>query len=147
MKKSCYFLLLLFLLTSCNNRRYSLKEVAGFEVSDISQMQVSASVYQSAAWFIDEKYYSYMDCKFILVDFSIDEQFFNAWPPSKAKDDAVCIRISAKNFHPYDMWYSGLFYISHKSHYMYTYSSEEGKSFRSVNRMPNKFIIEITSWN
>ena len=59
MKKMSFLLALLFLLTSCNQQIYSFKEVAGFEVSDISGMQVSASVYQNAAWFVDEKYYSY----------------------------------------------------------------------------------------
>src|SRR5690606_16508175 len=93
MKKMSFLLALLFLLTSCNQQIYSFKEVAGFEVSDISGMQVSAGVYQSAAWFVDEKYYSYLDCKFVLVNFDIDEEFLNAWPPSEAKDDAICIRI------------------------------------------------------
>lgn len=41
-----FLLALLFLLTSCNQQTYSLKEVAGFEVSNITQMQVSSSVYQ-----------------------------------------------------------------------------------------------------
>ena len=146
MKKMSFLLVLLFLLTSCNQQTYSFKEVTGFEVSNITQMQVSSSVYQSLAWIVDEKYHSYLDCSYVLVNFDIDEQFMG-WPPSESKDDAICIRISAENFHPYDMWYSGLFYISHKSHYMYTYSNEEGKSFRSKYVMPNSFIIEITTWN
>lgn len=146
MKKMSFLLVSLFLLTSCNQQTYSFKEVAGFETSDITQMQVSSGVYQSFAWVVDEKYYSYLDCSYVLVNFDIDEEFLNAWPPSEAKDDAICIRISAENFYPYDMWYSGLFYISHKSHYMYTYSSEEGKCFRSKYVMPNSFIIGIT-WN
>lgn len=116
-----FLLALLFLLTSCNQQTYSLKEVAGFEVSNITQMQVSPSVYQNLAWLVNKKYYSYLDCSYVLVNFDIDEEFFNAWPPSEAKDDAICIRISAENFHPYGMWYSGQFYISHKSHYMYKY--------------------------
>ena len=147
MKKISFLLALLFLLTSCKQKTYSFKEVAGFEVSNITQMQVSSGVYQSLAWIVDEKYYFYMDCKFVLVNFDIDEEFLNAWPPSEAKDDAICIRISAENFHPYDMWYSGLFYISHKSHYMYTYSSEERKCFRSKYVMSNLFIIGITKWS
>lgn len=146
MKKMSFLLVLLFLLTSCNQQTYSFKEVAGFEVSDITQMQVSSSVYQSLTWLVDEKYYSYLDCSYVLVDFDIDEQFMG-WPPNESKDDAICIRISAENYHPYDMWYSGLFYISHKSHYIYTYSSEEGKCFRSKYVMSNSFIIGITKWN
>ena len=144
MKKMSFLLVLLFLLTSCNQQTYSFKEVTGFEVSNITQIQVSSSVYQSLAWIVDEKYHSYLDCSYVLVNFDIDEQFMG-WSPSESKDDAICIRISAENFHPYDMWYSGLFYISHKSHYMYTYSSEEGKSFRSKYVMPNSFIIGITT--
>ncbi len=147
MKKMPFLLALLLLLTSCNQQTYSFKEVAGFEVSNITQMQVSSSVCQSLAWIVDEKYYSYLDCGYVFVNFDIDEEFFNAWPRSEAKDDAICIRISAENFHPYDMWYSELFYISHKSHYMYTYSSEEGKCFRSKYVMPNWFIIGITKWS
>lgn len=141
-----FLLTLLFLLTSCNQQIYSFKEVTGFETSDITQMQVSSSVYQNLAWVVDKKYHSYLDCAYILVNFDIDEQFMG-WPPSEAKDDAICIRISAENFHPYDMWYSGIFYISHKSHYMYTCSSEEGKCIRSKYVMPNSFIIGITKWN
>ena len=146
MKKMSFLLVLLFLLTSCNQQTYSFKEVTGFKVSNITQMQVSSSVYQSLAWFVDEKYYSYLGCSYVLVDFDIDEQFMG-WPPNESKDDAICIRISAENFHPYDMWHSGLFYISHRSHYMYTYSSEEGKCFRSKYVMSNSFIIGITTWN
>ena len=146
MKKIQLFLLLPFLLTSCNDKTYSLKEMVGFEASDITGMQVSSSVYRSLAWFVDEKYYSYLECSYVLVSFDIDEQFMG-WPPSEAKDDAVCVHVDAESSHPYDMWYSAIFYISHKSHYMYIRSIEEGKSFRSVNVMPNKFIIEITSWN
>ncbi len=147
MKKISLFFVLSFLLAGCNQETFSLKDVAGFEVTDISKMTVSASVYQSLAWYVDEKYYSYLDCKYILVDFNIDEEFFNAWPPSEAKDDAICIHIGAENFHPYDMWYSQLFYISHKSHYMYIRSFDENKSFRSIYAMPNSFIIKITTWN
>ena len=147
MKKMSFLLALLFLLTSCNQQTYSFKEAAGFEVSDITNMQVSSSVYQSFSWVEDKKYYSYMDCKFVLVNFDIQEEFLNAWPPSEAKDDAICIRICAKNFHPYSAWYSRAFYISHKSHYMYTDSSEEGKCFRSKYVMSNLFIIGITKWS
>ncbi len=75
MKKMSFLLALLFLLTSCNQRTYSFKVVAGFEVSNITQMQVSSSVYQSLAWIVDEKYYSYLDCSYVLVNFDIDEQF------------------------------------------------------------------------
>lgn len=52
-----FLLALLFLLTSCNQQTYSLKEVAGFEVSNITQMQVSSSVYQNLAWLVNKKYY------------------------------------------------------------------------------------------
>ena len=139
MKKILLFLLLPFLLTSCNNQTYSLKEIVGFETSDITAMQVSSSVYQSLAWFVDEKYYSYLDCSYVLVNFDIDEQFMG-WPSNQQKDDAICIHIVAENDSP-------VFYISHKTHYMYIRSSEEGKSFRSKYVMPNSFIIGITTWN
>lgn len=75
MKKMSFLLALLFLLTSCNQQTYSSKEVTGFEVSNITQMQVSSNVYQSLAWIVDEKYYSYLDCSYILVSFDINEQF------------------------------------------------------------------------
>ena len=146
MKKMSFLLASLFLLTSCNQQIYSLKEVAGFEVSNITQMQVSSSVCQSLAWIVDEKYYSYLDCTYILVNFDIDEQFMG-WPSNQRKDDAICICIVVENVHPYDMTYSALFYISHKSHYMYVQSNEEGKCFRSKYVMPNSFIIGITTWN
>lgn len=97
MKKMSFLLALLFLLTSCNQQTYSFKEVTGFETSDITQMQVSSSVYQSLAWFVDEKYYSYLDCSYILVSFDINEQFMG-WPPSEAKDDAVVIHL--ERLHP-----------------------------------------------
>lgn len=146
MKKMSFLLALLFLLTSCNQQIYSLKEVTGFEASDIAQMQVSSSVYQSFAWVVDKKYHSYLDCAYILVNFDIDEQFMG-WPSNQQKDDAICIHIVAENVHPYDMTYSALFYISHKTHYMYIRSSEEGKCFRSKYVMSNSFIIGITKWS
>ena len=146
MKKMSFLLASLFLLTSCNQQIYSFKEVTGFEVSNITQMQVSSSVYQSLAWIVNEKYYSYLDCRYILVSFDINEQFMG-WPSNQQKDDAICIHIVAENVQPYDMTYSPLFYISHKTHYMYTYSSEEGKCFRSKYVMSNSFIIGITKWS
>lgn len=145
MKKIPLFLLLPFLLTSCNQQIYSFKEVTGFETSDITQMQVSSGVYQSFALVVDKKYYSYLDCAYILVNFDIDEQFMG-WPPNQQKDDAICIHIVAENVQPYDTTYSPVFYISHKTHYMYIGSSEEGKCLRSKYVMPNSFIIGIT-WN
>ena len=145
MKKMSFLLILLFLLTSCNQQIYSLKEVAGLEVPSITRMQVSSSVYQSLAWTVDEQYYSYLDCSYVLVNFDIDEQFMG-WPPKESKDDAIVIHLERQ--HPsYKKYYAPLFYISHKSHYMYTYSSEEGKCFRSKYVMPNSFIIGITTWN
>lgn len=147
MKKIPFFLLLLpFLLTSCNDKTYSLKEIVGFETSDIVGVQVSSSVYQSLAWSMDEKYYSYLDCSYVLVNFDIDEQFMG-WPPNDSKDDAICVRVVAESSHPYDTTYSALFYISHKTHYMYLRSSEEEKCFRSKYVMPYSFIIGITTWN
>ena len=147
MKKIWLFLILPFLLVGCGEHTYTLKEISGIEVSNITYMQVSSSVYQSLAWNVDEKYYSYLDIEYILVDFDINKEFLSAWPPSEAKDDAICIHIAADNIHLCDMWYSAIFYISHKTHYMYTWSNEEGKSYRSKYVMPNSFIIEITTWN
>ena len=71
---------------------------------------------------------------------------FMGWPPKESKDDAVVIHLERP--HPsYKKYYAPLFYISHKSHYMYVQSSEEGKCFRSKYAMPNSFIIGITTWN
>ena len=72
MKMMSFLLVLLFLLTSCNQQTYSFKEVTGFEVSNITQMQVSSSLHQSLAWIVDEKYHSYLDCNYVLVNFDID---------------------------------------------------------------------------
>ncbi len=142
MKKMSFLLALLFLLTSCNQRTYSFKEVTGFEVSDITQMQVSSSVYQNLAWVVDKKYHSYLDCAYILVNFDIDEQFMG-WPPNESKDDAITIHLEFL----YPLNYSEVFFISHKSHYMYVRSNKEGKCFRSKYVMSNSFIIGITKWS
>ena len=145
MKKMSFLLASLFLLTSCNQQIYSFKKVTGFETLDITQMQVSSGVYQSFAWVVDKKYHSYLDCAYILVNFDIDEQFMG-WPPNESKDDAIVIHLERQ--HPsYKKYYAPLFYISHKSHYMYVRSNEEGKCFRSKYVMPNSFIIGITTWN
>lgn len=145
MKKMSFLLALLLLLTSCNQQTYSFKEVTGFEASDITQMQVGSGVYQSFAWIVDEKYYSYLDCSYILVSFDINEQFMG-WPPKESKDDTVVIHLEGP--HPSYGRYYALFYISHKSHYMYVQSDEEGKKcFRSKYVMPNSFIIGITKWS
>ena len=96
MKKMSFLLASLFLLTSCSQQTYSLKEVAGLEVSSITQMQVSSDVYQSYAWTVDEKYYSYLDCSYILVSFDINEQFMG-WPPKESKDDAIVIHLERQH--------------------------------------------------
>ncbi len=146
MKKIHPFLLVSLLLTGCNCKVYSFKEITGFEVSEITQTRVSSSVYQNAAWDVDEKYYSYLDCAYILVNFDIDEQFMG-WPPSESKDDAICIHVETDSHNLDDSWCFAIFYISHKTHYMYAQSYEKGKCFRSKYVMPNSFIIDITTWN
>lgn len=141
MRKLKFLIVLPFLLIACNQQTYSLKEVAGFKVKDISQMQVSSSVYTSSAWDIDEKYYSYLDCSYIKVNFDIYEEFLSSCPPSQAKDDAICIRVKTINNPLGNMHYSAFFYISYKSHYMYINSNDEGKCFRSKSAMKDLLII------
>ena len=109
MKKISFLLVLLFLLTNCNQQTYSFKEVTSFEVSNITQMKVSSSVYQSLAWIVDEKYYSYLDCSYILVSFDIDEHFMGR-PPKESKDDAIVIHLERP--HPsYKKYYAPFFIL------------------------------------
>ncbi|MFA7010257.1 MAG: lipoprotein [Bacilli bacterium] len=151
MKKTILLAVLLLSLTGCNNgETYSLKEASGFEISNIESIIVSASVYQSAAWAISEDAISYLEIKYIKTDFNIDEEFM-AWPPSTAKDDAYVLHIETDIVYSLDVYppvtsnYYTTFFISHSSRYMYFLGIDS--CYRSLSKMPERFILLINQWN
>ena len=136
-----FILLLICTLVSCtNNKTYSLKEAGGFEISNISGVSASESVYQSSAWPISIDAYQYLDCKYIKVDFNIQEEYLSSWPSSEEKDDAYCLYVDVENVDTY-IEFGPIFYISHNTGYMY-FDGIDG-TYRSKNPVPNNFIEMI----
>lgn len=151
MKKTILLAICLLLLTGCNNgETYSLKEASGFEVSNIKSITVSASVYQSSAWAVNEDAIAYLDAEYIKTDFDFDEEF-GAWPPSTAKDDAYVLHIETDIVYSLDVYppvttnYCTIFFISHSSRYMYFLGLDS--YYRSLSKMPERFILLINQWN
>ena len=151
MKKILLLVISVLTLTSCNNAEtYSLKEASGFEISNIKSMTVSAGVYQSAAWAVNEDAYAYLDIKYIKMDFDIQEEF-ESWPLEAVIDDAYVLHIetdivcSLDVYPPITSNYYTTFYISHSSRYMYFLGLDS--YYRSLSKMPRKFILLIYKWN
>lgn len=125
-------------MASCSDvETYSLKEATGFETFNISRIMSSESVYQNLAWSISEKAYSYLDCKYIKVDFDIHDEFFPSLFSSKSKDDAYVMHVDVGSFGIYEED-DQVFFISHYSKYMY-FDGIDG-TYRSKNKMSSKFI-------
>lgn len=145
MKRMILFIFFSFLLASCSQSAYSFKNITSFDIADISKMTVSSSVYQSAAWSVDKKYYSIFDCDHVLIDLNIDKEIFNDYSSSHNKeDDAVCIYLETDlSINKEDL--STLFYIRYKDRFIYTGTNEKEKSYRSVNKVSDEIINQITS--
>ena len=89
-------------MTSCSNSEvYSLKEASGFDLSNISSVQVSESVYQSFTWNLIDDAYQYLDCDYIKVDFDINKEFLSSWPSSELKDNAYVLHVNIKDIELY----------------------------------------------
>lgn len=130
-------------ITSCSNiETYSLKEAGGFEISNIAQIQASSSVYQSFAWRVSEEAYKYFDCKYIKVDFDIDNEFLSSGTVSELKDDAYVLHADIKDVDIYAD-FGPTFFISHSTKYMY-FDGVDG-TYRSKYKMPLSFIRLINS--
>ena len=130
-------------ITSCSNiETYSLKEAGGFEISNIAQIQASSSVYQSFAWRVSEEAYKYFDCKYIKVDFDIDNEFLSSDTVSELKDDAYVLHANIKDVDIYAD-FGPTFFISHSTKYMY-FDGVDG-TYRSKYKMPLSFIRLINS--
>ena len=143
MKKSVALFLLPLLLIGCANQTYSFNEAYGFEITNITELIVSRSVYQSSAWKVDIAYKTYFECDYVLVDFDIDKEYLTKWPPQEGQDDAYVVCVDT-NLNVNNQLISELFYISHQTQYMYANSGIEGKSYRSKDKMPSSFILGIS---
>jgi len=151
MKKMILLAISLLSLTGCNNiETYSLKESGGFDISNIKSITASSSVYQSSAWAINEDVLSYLDTKYIKTDFDVEREFMS-WPPNTAKDDAYVLHIETDIVYSLDIYppitsnYYATFYISHSSRYMYFLGLDS--YYRSLSKMPERFILLINQWN
>lgn len=145
MKRIIPFIIFSFLLSSCSQLAYSFKDITGFDVGNISKMTVSSSCYQSEAWSVDKKYYSIFDCDYVLVDLNIDKEIFNDYTSQYNKEfDAVCIYLETDlSINKEDL--SALFYIRYKDRFIYSQTNEKEKSYRSVKKVSDEIINQITS--
>lgn len=145
MKRIIPFIIFSFLLSSCNQSVYSFKDITGFDVANISKMTVSSSCYQSAVWSVDKKYYSIFDSDYVLIDLNIDKEIFNDYTSQYNEEhDAVCIYLETDlSINKEDL--STLFYIRYKDHFIYTRANEKEKNYRSVKKVSDEIINQITS--
>ena len=131
------------IVVSCSlTETFTLKEASEFEISNITCVQVSESVYQSFAWNVSDEVYSYFDCEYIKVDFDIDREFLSVWPPSRLEDDTYVLHVSTN----FEVSTNGEvinlnFYMSHNTKYMY-FKGING-TYRSKNKMSSKFVKMI----
>ena len=133
------------MMASCSTSdTYSLKDASGFEVSEITSVQASESVYQSLAWSIPKEAYAYFDCPYVKADFDINATYFSSWPPSELEDDAYVLHVETEALKASGQ--GGLtFVISHNTKYMYFNGLDA--TYRSKDAMPSKFIDLIKADN
>ena len=145
MKRIIPFIIFSFLLSSCSQSSYSFKDITGFDVTNISKMTVSSSYYQSVAWSVDKKYYSIFDCNYLLVNLNLDKEIFDDYSFTYNKEyDAVCIHLEADlSINKENL--STLFYIRYKDRFIYTETNEKEKSHRSINKVSDEIINQMTS--
>jgi len=151
MKKIILLVISLLLITGCNNvETYSLKEVSGFDTSNIKSITVSSSVYQSFAWAVSDDVLSYLDTRYIKTDFDIHSEF-ESWLPSTAKDDAYVLHIETDIIYSLDVYpprtsnHYATFYISHSSRYMYFLGLNS--CYQSLHKMSQRLILLLSAWN
>ncbi len=140
-------LMAIFTMTACTDTKiYTFQEASGFEITNISSIDASKSVYLSFSWNVSNEAYNYFDCEYVKVNFDINKEFLSAWPPSTAKDDAYSLRIVTNLDDPTneedDLF---LCYISHNTNYMYF--NGVGGTYRSKDKMPLEFIKLIVKAN
>ena len=137
MKKiiTIYFsLILIFILASCgNNRIYSLKQASGFEISNILDVKITNSYYQSTPYQIPEEGYIYFDCNYIKVNYDIEKEIVTKMIHSKG--DIYCLNIDIKDVGAY-IENGAVFYIN--NNYMY-FDGIKG-TYRSNSKVPSEFF-------
>ena len=122
----------------------SLKDASGFEVSEITSVQASESVYQSLTWNVPKEAYAYLDCPYVKVDFDINATYFSSWPPSELEDDAYVLHVETETLETNGK--GGMtFVISRNTKYMYFDGLDA--TYRSKDAMPSKFIDLIKADN
>lgn len=146
MKKSSFVSLILAttVLTSCNlNDTFSLKDATGFDANDISSIQYSESVFHSSAWYVSSDTFSYLDCDYIKVDFSIKDEFYPKNSTNEVNDYAYQLFVTFDSSNTQKNGETYGFYISYSSLYMYFDGIDA--TYRSVDSMPSSFIEEMKS--
>ncbi len=128
-------------LSSCESRNiFSLKDATNFEVKDIISILFSLSPSHDSAWYVSSDTYSYLDCDYIKVDFSIEDEFYPKNLTNEVNDNAYQLFV---NFDSSDTQKNSEldFYISYTSLYMYFDGIDA--TYRSSDPMPSSFIEEM----
>ena len=128
-------------LSSCESSDiFSLKDATNFEVKDIISIQFSMSVFHSSAWYVSSDTYSYLDCDYIKVDFSIEDEFYPKNSTNEVNDNAYQLFVT---FDSSDTQKNSEldFYISYTSLYMYFDGIDA--TYRSSDPMPSSFIDKM----
>ena len=128
-------------LSSCaSSDIFSLKDATNFEVKDIISIQFSMSIFHSSAWYVSSDTYSYLDCDYIKVDFSIEDEFYPKNLTNEVNDNAYQLFVT---FDSSDTQKNSEldFYISYTSLYMYFDGIDA--TYRSSDPMPSSFIDKM----
>ena len=129
-------------LSSCaSSDIFSLKDAINFEVKDIISIQFSESVFHSSAWSVSSDTYTYLDCDYIKVDFSIKDEFYPKNSTNEVNDNAYTLFVTFDSSDTQKNGETYIFYISYSSLYMYFDGIDA--TYRSSDPMPSSFIEEM----
>lgn len=140
MKKKNWVVLLLSLLalSGCHYDRgasFPLTAVIGTDVSHVTRINVSSGPWTSFAWSYPSNDYSFLNTRFVKMEFSICDEFIGDYGDMKGGAMVLDIQTDIDHF-------SATMYLDRSTHYLYCGNEFEGaqEAFRSKNQISDYYF-------
>ncbi len=143
-KNRVALLLSLLALNGCRYDRgvsFPLTAAIGTDVSHVTGINVSASPWTSFAWSYPSNDYSFLNTRFVKIEFSIYDEFIGDDGDMKGGAMVLGIQTDIDNF-------SATMYLDCSTHYLYCGNELEGakEAFRSKNQI-SEYYFDLLKGN
>lgn len=137
-KNRVALLLSLLALSGCRYDRgvsFPLTAAIGTDVSHVTGINVSASTWTSFAWSYPSNDYSFLNTRFVKIEFSIYDEFIGDYGDMKSGAMVLDIQTDIDNF-------SATMYLDCSTHCLYCGNEFEGakEAFRSKNQISDYYF-------